>query len=261
MKTLHTKIGDHYIDIETEFDDVWKIINQYFLCVSIAGNQPDITITITNGYGVSFKDYEVAIEEKLNTITFKRADYLIEVDSEYKRANVAIHDELALKHALMNLYSSFIVHHNWGILLHSSCVINNDKAHIFTGHSGAGKSTAAKLSMPRELLSDEATILKITEESVIAFNSPFRSELKAKGSEKPTSLKSIQLLHQALSNQRIAVKRIEALMKLIDKVFYWSYKPEETKKIMSLLQLLVKQVPVYELHFQKNNTFWELMSS
>ncbi|MEB4869785.1 hypothetical protein P8831_13760 [Priestia megaterium] len=261
MKTLHTKIGDHYIDIKTEFDDVWKIIKQYFLCVSIAKNQPDMTVTITNGYGVSFQDYEVAIEEKLNAITFKRADYLIEVDSEYKSANVAIHDELALKHALMNLYSSFIVHHNWGILLHSSCVINSGKAHIFTGHSGAGKSTAAKLSMPRELLSDEATILKITEESVTVFNSPFRSELKAKGSEKNTPLGSIQLLHQALSNQRIEVRRIEALMKLIDKVFYWSYKPEETKTIMGLLQLLVKQVPVYELHFQKNNTFWELMSS
>ena len=51
----------------------------------------------------------------------------------------------------MNLYSSFIAYHNWGLLIHSSCVVNKGEAHIFSGHSGAGKSTAAKLSHPRDL--------------------------------------------------------------------------------------------------------------
>ncbi len=72
-------------------------------------------------------------------------------------------NEFALKHALMNLYSSFIVHHKWGLLIHSSCLKEGDKAFLFSGQSGAGKSTVVKLSHPRPILSDEATVVKITE--------------------------------------------------------------------------------------------------
>lgn len=127
---------------------------------------------------MSFVDYNVESIENRNTIQYRRADYVIEVDREFKSATIQVYDELALKHAMMNLYSSFLVYHNWGLLIHSSCVIEKEKAHMFAGQSGAGKSTAAKLSFPRNLLSDEATLVKITPEKVTVFNSPFRSELR-----------------------------------------------------------------------------------
>lgn len=221
---------------------------------------PDLSILLKDGYGTPFVDYEVKIVNEGNQITFQRADYFIQVDADYKQATVAVHDELALKHALMNLYSSFIVHRNWGLLIHSSCVIEEGRAHIFTGHSGAGKSTAAKLSYPRKLLSDEATILKITEESITVFNSPFRSELQSTDHHENCPLASIQLLEQSLSNKRSKLKKSEALLQITDKVFFWSYRAEEPAAIFRLLKLVVNEIPVYELHFQKNNTFWELIS-
>lgn len=261
MYIFHTKIGNHYIQMKSSTNQIMNVLKKNFPDTCSGYNQqPDIAVTIEEGYGTPFANYEVTIVEQSSSILFKRADYLIEVDSDYKEAKIFVHDELAVKHALMNLYSSFIVHHNWGLLIHSSCVLDNDKAHIFTGHSGAGKSTAAKLSLPRELLSDEATILKITRNNVTVYNSPFRSELKAKGDEEVSPLESIQLLHQALSNKRIELKKVEALLQLVDKVFYWVYKPEETTKIFNLLKLLVEKVPVYQLYFQKNPTFWRLIS-
>ena len=160
----------------------------------------------------------------------------------------------------MNLYSSFIVYHNWGLLIHSSCAIEKGTAHIFAGKSGAGKSTAAKLSYPRNLLSDEATLVKITPEKVIVFNSPFRSELEVGNFVEQVDLTSVQILFQALQNIRATLTKSDALFQLMDKVFYWPHSQKEIKTIMKLLTNLVKNVPVYELHFQKNNTFWELIS-
>jgi hypothetical protein len=261
MNFIQTKIGEHCFLIKSDSNKLTAFLARNFLCrIHVPKQLPDMIITIHEGYGVPFKNYNVTTIEELNNVSFIRADYHLKVSVDYKQADLFVHDEFALKHALMNLYSSFIVHHQWGLLLHSSCAVEDGKAHIFTGHSGAGKSTAAKLSQPRQLLSDEAAILKITKEEISVFNSPFRSEIEAEGENETYTLRSIQLLHQSQTNQRIQLKKSEALLHLMDKVFYWSYKSEETTKILGLLKELINHVTVYELHFQKNNTFWELIS-
>jgi hypothetical protein len=263
MEKLPLLIGEHLFIIKSTSSQTManlKINYRHF--VSLLKKSPQLSIRLEEGYGdpLSFDNDDVTTISDTNRICFKRIDYLIEVNPDYTKAKILVHDQLALKHALMTLYSSFIVHHNWGLLVHSSCVIDKGTAHIFTGHSGAGKSTTAKLSQPRKLLSDEATILKITEDEVTIFNSPFRSELDSKGIEKTTPLKSIQLLRQAVSNKRVELKKSEAILQLLGMVFYWSSKPEEAKEILQLLKIVVKNVPAYDLHFQKDNTFWELIS-
>ncbi len=259
MKTLHTKIGEHNICINCESDYLLKIMKRTFQVLP-ENTEPHLTLQIKGGYGIPFLDYDVTITKNNNEVVFRRADYLIEAALDYQNATISVYDELALKHALMNLYSSFIVYHNWGLLIHSSCAIEKGKAHIFAGQSGAGKSTAAKLSSPRELLSDEATIVKIDSDGVTIYDSPFRSELEATDSEETAPLVSIQLLQQAIHNKRTNLKKSDALLHLMDKVFYWAHNPNEMKQILGLLKKLVQAVPVYELHFQKNNTFWELIS-
>jgi hypothetical protein len=261
MNDIQTKIGDHFIKIITDSEDVSLFLDKnYSSFKSNFKEKPNLIINIKNGYGVSFKDYVVEITKENNKIFYRRADYLIEVTTNYDSANIYVYDELALKHALMNLYSSFIVHYNWGLLIHSSCAINKGKAHVFAGKSGAGKSTAAKLSYPRELLSDEATLVKITPAGIKVFNSPFRSEIHTASFEGEVDLASIQILHQSLQNKRDQIKMSDALIQLMDKVFFWAQSQEETKTILKLITTLVKQVPVFDLHFQKNNTFWELIS-
>jgi hypothetical protein len=260
MNQKYIKIAKHFFQIVINEDNLVNYFNKHFYLIENKNVQQDMLITIAVGYGRPFKDYEVDITKESNKLYFRRADYLIEVDADYKTAKVSVHDELALKHALMNLYSSFIVYHNWGLLIHSSCVMESGKAHVFAGQSGAGKSTAAKLSYPRDLLSDEATILKITSGGITVFNSPFRSELESTNFVASSPLASIQLIIQSLQNNRSLLKKSDALIALMDKVFYWHHNSDETRRIIRLLKLLVDQVPVYNLHFKKNNTFWELIS-
>ncbi|WP_430509951.1 hypothetical protein [Gottfriedia solisilvae] len=261
MDKLHAKIGEHFIQVTSNpLTFATTLLEENHFLIQDHDALPHITIHIEEGYGVAFVDYNVVVTNKQNKRYFHRADYLIETDEDYKTATIYAHDQLALKHALMNLYSSYIVSHKWGLLIHSSCVIENEKAHIFAGASGAGKSTAAKLSHPRLLLSDEATLVKITPEEIIVFDSPFRSEMKSPGISKSYSLGSMHILHQALKNNRVLLKQSSGFYYLLDKVFYWAHDPDETKHIVKLLESLLHTVPVYNLHFQKNNTFWELIS-
>lgn len=260
MTPFYIKIADHKFKIIQASNEFLPFLSKRFSFAIGEGNVPDLSLRINHGYGEHFEDYDVKIIKKENHIVYLRKDYFIEVDSSFRNATISAYDELALKHALMNLYSSFILHHNWGLLLHSSCVIDGDKAHIFAGHSGAGKSTAARLSAPRELLSDEATLIKVSDRSIRIYDSPFRSELETVGYKLHVTLSSIQLLFQDKFNERSQVKQSDAFMQLMDKVFYWPYKEDEVVRVLDFLKKIVRNVPVYDLHFQKNNTFWELIS-
>ncbi|MDQ0975386.1 hypothetical protein QFZ31_005264 [Neobacillus niacini] len=260
MKEIITKIGDHFIHIICDSNKLAEMFNVNFLTINNYNLKFDLSITIKEGYGVPFLDYKVDITKNNDQIVFRRADYLIEVDCEYKVATILVNNGLALKHALMNIYSSFIVYRNWGLLIHSSSAMEKDNVHVFAGQSGAGKSTVAKLSYPRVLLSDEATLVKISPNNVTVFNSPFRSEIEADKLEREITLDSLNLLYQSHLNKRNSLTKSEAILRLMNKVFAWQHSQEETKNIMKLLTNLVNMVPVYELHFQKNNTFWELIS-
>ncbi|WP_442594244.1 hypothetical protein [Neobacillus sp. D3-1R] len=260
MNDNYICIGDHTLEISSKSAIVNKFLSENFEPIFESIDYSNIKIEIIETYGTPFIDYNVYITKENGKTIFRRSDYLIEAETDYSSATIFINNELALKHALMNLYSSYIVYHNWGLLIHSSCVIENEKAHIFAGHSGAGKSTAARLSHPRELLSDEATLVKITSDEILVYNSPFRSDITSNEYMDPTPLASIQILHQSLQNKRVNMKKSDAYIHLMDKVFYWAHDPNETKNIMELLRTLVDRVPNFELYFKKDDTFWELIS-
>ncbi|MFP3123382.1 hypothetical protein OH784_11605 [Ectobacillus funiculus] len=264
MEKLSVKIGEHTVSISSTSNRIIDWIKKNFQIIeknstSIA-NGPDLSIHIEDNYGIPFMDYDVEITSDLNHIVYRRADYLIRVNGTYNEAVVSVYDELALKHALNNLYSAFLVYNNWGLLIHSSCVDHQGKAYLFSGQSGAGKSTVARLSSPRPLLSDEATVVKITKDEIRVFDSPFRSELTTPYVQKSCQLSAIYLLIQSLDVKALPLKKSDALLGIMDKIFYWHHDSSETTKVLNMCKALVEQVPVYNMYFQKNDSFWELIS-
>lgn len=265
MYKLHAKVAEHLIEFTTASNHVRTKLQHVFRAtedslLTHAHESADLFINIEDGFGSPFAGFTVAVNRAGNAVTYDRADYQISMDPDFRRATVRVYDDFALKHALTNVYSSYMIHHKWGLLVHSSCVIEDGQAHLFAGHSGAGKSTVAALSQPRSLLSDEATIVRIRNGEVRVFDSPFRSGVEPDFLERAYPLKAIHLLHQATSVARSAVPRPDAVLQLVDKIFYWAHEPSETVNILRLFRDLVQVVPVYDLYFPKNSTFWEAIS-
>ncbi|WP_332237826.1 hypothetical protein [Sporolactobacillus sp. KGMB 08714] len=253
------QVDEHLIRFFCDSVRLEKMIEENFRFVP-SSKPADLSVTLRDGYGAPFAGFDVEAKKTGHSVVYTRPDYRIESDADFKQADIRFHDRLALKHALMNLYSSFIVRRHWGLMIHSSCVIDGRTAHLFSGTSGAGKSTVAQLSRPRPLLSDEASLLKIAPDGVTVFNSPFRSDVSALSGGNPRPLASIQLLHQFPVNRRDRLDKASGLLHLIDKVFYWTQSQEEMLRVISILRQLTEQVPVYDLYFQKNDSFWELIS-
>jgi len=260
MKTKQIRIGDHLIRLydRTSRLDTDKEL-QSFRFEPDGRGEPDMVLALEDGYGSSFRDYDVESAAEGGVLLYRRADYLIETDRAYRRAVIAVHDGLALRHALMNYYSAHIVRYRWGLLLHASCAVDGDGAHLFAGQSGAGKSTAARLSRPRPILADEAAIIKLGPGEATVCDSPFRSELGISFETERAKLASIQLLIQSAQNERVPLGKSQAVHRLVDKVFYWRHDPDGAADVVKLLGLLVDSIPVYDLYFERKNTFWELI--
>lgn len=263
MHTMYLLIGTHTLFVSTVDEEVADWIRQQFLVVvpeDLGDVQPDLYIRISKGYGKPVEDIQVAIQKERDRIIYRREDFLLETDEWYHRALLQVHDDLSLNHALMTLYSAYIVRHGWGMMLHSSCAVERNRAYLFAGQSGAGKSTVVALSEPRKILSDEAALLKIEADGVYVYDSPFRSDSMPTFDREPLPLAGIHLLKQSQEIRRERVKSSEAVFQLMDKIFYWAADPGETVKLLALCGKLVSHVPVYDLMFQKNNLFWERIS-
>jgi hypothetical protein len=263
MSLFKVCIADHVIGFSTESEMAAQYIMKHFRPLLLEASDPctpDLYVMIEEGYGVPFVDYEVEILSGPETVVYVRKDYRIEADPTYYKALIEVFDEFALKHALLNLYSAFLTSREWGLVIHSSCLVQGGEAYLFAGHSGAGKSTVARLSRPRPILSDEATIIRLDAQGVLVYNSPFRSDTDMPSLTEPYRLQAVHLLHQASYNKRFPLAKMDAVLKLLQRVFYWAHDPKETKKLMTMCKTLVERVPVYELSFQKNDTFWEEIS-
>ncbi|MCI1881080.1 MAG: hypothetical protein LKI94_02680 [Sporolactobacillus sp.] len=268
MKTCRTmnkrvvQVDDHRLVITCDAPELWPVITFSFLSADRDDEaQPvDLALDIHGGYGTPFAGYELRSGQEGDRIFFRRADYLLTIDAAFRTAAIRANEPISLKHALLNLYSSYLIHLNQGLLFHASCVIDHGQAHLFAGQSGVGKSTVALLSFPRKLLADEAALIKFTKDGAMAYNSPFRSELTAKYGGDPTPVTSVQLLHQSSKIRRERLNKGDALLKLYDTLFFWQHRKEESTRILRLLKRFVDQVPVYDLYFQKNDRFWPLIS-
>ncbi|WP_027087623.1 hypothetical protein [Cohnella panacarvi] len=263
MHISKIQIGDHYVLVNTDDLSVHSWIHDQFKVIPREqwdGNTPDLYMNIRKGYGVPLEDYHVDISQQDGVLIYARDDFMIRSLPDYRQVELQVHDDLALKHALMTIYSAFIVHSGWGLLIHSSCVVNGNKAYLFAGPSGAGKSTVAMLSRPREVLSDEATLIKIEPDRVVAYDSPFRSDSTTNYEKESRPLAAIHLLEQSPQIERSRISQAETVFRLMDKIFYWAHDPAETRKVLGMCRTLTLQVAAYNLKFQKNDLFWERIS-
>ena len=146
-----------------------------------------------------------------------------------------------------------------GLALHSSCILRNGKTYIFTGYSGAGKSTVIKLTANPVIYSDEVTLLKKDENGIFSVHhSPFRSEFHTEYLPPTSDIAGIFFIRQDSQVFLESMPVKQALFEILPMVFFPVNKTQQFEnKIFGHCADLLKQVPVFNLHFRKDDTFWE----
>jgi hypothetical protein len=147
-----------------------------------------------------------------------------------------------------------------GLLLHASGVISNGNGYVFFGASGSGKTTVARLSLDRIVLSDDLVIIKKKGPVFRLYGVPFRGDFP----EAPRHNASADLrgLYTLVKDSRHSLSPVgvqEAVARLTSCVPFVTAQPAAAQRVSEICFDLATQVPVQSLHFRTDPGFWEVI--
>jgi hypothetical protein len=176
--------------------------------------------------------------------------------------DVKCHDSPNSLEAAIRIAASIALPRNGALILHSSAVADAHGAHVFSGVSGAGKSTISTMlseAYPLTKLSDELVLVRRLEDGSFAAQvSPFIGSVGLPiGDERP--LRSINFLVQAPQHQRTRLLPVKVITELCKHVLTYARDPETSQCVLDLVAAIALHVPAYELRFAKRPDVGEVM--
>jgi len=188
---------------------------------------------------------------------FEGANVVADADSA---RFTGVRHEYALD-SLLRMLLSWKLLPETGFLLHAATVIRNGQAYVFSGRSGAGKSTVASLSPSGSVFTDEISLLKRVDGKWRAFGTPFWGEFRADGTNCSAPLAGIFRLLQSPENRVEPLRPAELVKALLPCVLFFSSRVGDHQRLLEILATTSREVPGYNLQFQKNRSFWEVIPS
>jgi hypothetical protein len=150
------------------------------------------------------------------------------------------------------LITNYLAHHGLGIEVHGCGLIDAESGgHLFLGHSGAGKSTTARVwetFRAPEILSDDRLILRLHEGELWMHGTPWHGEA-AFASPGKAKLTRIHILRHGSQNKFTALSRARAVGEVFARSFPPFHSEEGLEHTLDFIKQALEAVPCYEFEF------------
>ena len=147
-----------------------------------------------------------------------------------------------------------------GLLLQASAISEGGQGSVFFGPPGSGKTTVAQLAEGRTVLTDELVLIRPYNGGYRVYGTPFQSDFMLRRSHARVHLSNLYLLKKDQKNNLLPLDKVQAAMELCKCVPAFSDDNYLLDQIRDNCRSLVDTVPVCELHFRPDPSFWQLMS-
>ena len=137
-----------------------------------------------------------------------------------------------------------------GLYLHASAIECEGKAYLFSGPSGMGKSTHTRLWQSlfpdAQVFNDDKPALRCLDGKWFAYGTPWCGKDGININMK-VPVAGICFLKQADNNQIRRLSPVEAVSRILPQTIHHFKNAEKLDVLLSLVDKLVRQIPVYEL--------------
>lgn len=136
------------------------------------------------------------------------------------------------------------------VAIHSSTIIYNDKAYMFSGLSGTGKTTHTNMwcdSYNVDILDGDMCICSVEAGKVYAYGSPWCGS-SGKYLNKKVELGGIIFLHQAKSNYIEEMEYTNRVINLYCRNFITPMKEKNLSKIIEIAKIIAEECMCVELY-------------
>jgi len=189
-----------------------------------------------------------------------RGEFRAAFDMRSRRGHLACVPNPYSVDTLLRVVHSLLLAPAGGLLLHASGGIRNGRGFLFSGVSGAGKTTLARLAPPDvQLLTDEISYLRRADDCFRVFGTPFSGELGIQGESVSAPLAAIHLIEHGAANRRELLPKAEAARRLMRNTLFFACDPQLVAGVFATVCELVRRVPVFRLEFLPDSRVWELI--
>jgi hypothetical protein len=149
-----------------------------------------------------------------------------------------------------------------GFLVHAASGLRHGRAFLFSGVSGAGKTTISRLApADATLLTDEISYVRRDGNGgYVAYGTPFAGELAKPGENVRAPLDTLFLLEKGPENRIETIdSKAEAACALMRNILFFAHDPELVNQVFESALDFVERVPVKRLTFYPDQKVWDLI--
>ncbi len=210
--------------------------------------------------GLISDDEDVRVRRDSAKWFFDRGDFHAEWDPFSGRGKVRQTANPYSIDCVLRIVHTLLLANEGGFLLHAAGVVRNGKAFLFSGVSGAGKTTIAGLApADAALLTDEISYVVKKSGQYFAFGTPFAGELARIGENVRAPIAEVYLLAQGNENKIEPMDSAVAANCLLRNTLFFAEDPCLVKTVFQSVCEFVGKVPVRRLTFLPDARVWELI--
>lgn len=205
-------------------------------------------------------DADVEVSRSGDEWTLRRGDFQANWNVATRRGTVQQSMNPYAIDSVLRIVHTLILAKEGGFLIHAASAIRNGHAFIFSGISGAGKTTISRLAPPDvELLTDEISYLRPEGETYHCYGTPFAGELARNGVNISAPAKTLFFLEKGAENRIDSLDQSDALRLLLRNTLFFAEDPDLVTAVFRAACVLVERVSVRRLTFFPDARIWDLI--
>ena len=203
------------------------------------------------------RDEDLQVRAEGGLWRLRRGDFRAEWDPATRRG--WIHQRLSpyAADSVLRIVHTLLLSRARGFLLHASSVVRNGRAFLFTGPSGAGKTTIARLA-PADavVLTDEISYVRRVGDRYMAYGTPFAGELSDSGEPVSAPVAAVFGLAWASDPSQERLTQGATVQMLMRNMLFFAADPALTGHLLDTACDVAAAVPAFRLAFPPDARVW-----
>ncbi len=213
-------------------------------------------------------DDDVRVRRLGSEWLLERGDFHARWDPRSGRGSVRQNANPYSLDSVLRIVHSLILAERGGFLLHAASAICDGRAYLFSGVSGAGKTTMTRLA-PADitLLTDEISYVpprdvrpsdvRPSDHGYHAFGTPFAGELAKAGENCTAPVSALFFLEQGPENRVDELPSADAVRRLMRNILFFAEDQGLVEKLFATACDFVARVPIRRLTFYPDARVWD----
>jgi hypothetical protein len=166
-----------------------------------------------------------------------------------------------LEHPIAQIVMEWVLAQGRGLMVHACGVNDQGRGYLFTGNSGHGKSTIARLwKNHAQILNDDRIVLRMKQGQFWMYGTPWHGDYLEISSD-GVPVEKVFFLVKARKDKAVAVRGARAATMLLTRSFPPLWDEKGMAFTLDLIAGMAEKIPCYELHFQADETIVDFVRS